>query len=84
MSETQKKRREGIVVSDSMDKTVVVRLERQTPHPLYGRVLRRHTKCKAHDEVNDCHRGDRVIIEECRPISKSKSWRVVEVVERAR
>jgi small subunit ribosomal protein S17 len=85
MSEQKQKRTlEGLVVSDKMDKTVVVAVQRLTPHPLYGRVLRRTSKYKAHDETNDCHQGDRVVITECRPISRDKSWRVVRVLERAR
>lgn len=85
MSEQKQKRTlEGLVVSDKMDKTVVVSVQRLTPHPLYGRVLRRTSKYKAHDEANDCHQGDRVVITECRPLSKDKSWRVVRVLERAR
>ncbi|NSW57500.1 MAG: 30S ribosomal protein S17 [Armatimonadetes bacterium] len=76
--------REGVVVSDKMDKTVVVAVERLTRHPLYGRVLRRTRKFKAHDERNECHTGDRVRIQHCRPLSKDKSWRVIEIVERAR
>jgi small subunit ribosomal protein S17 len=85
MSEQKQKRTlEGLVVSDKMDKTVVVAVQRLTPHPLYGRVLRRTNKYKAHDEANDVHAGDRVIITECRPLSKDKSWRVVKVIERAR
>ena len=86
MSDTQKLKRtlEGTVVSDKMDKTVVVSVQRLTPHPLYGRVLRRTNKYKAHDETNDCHQGDRVMITECRPLSRDKSWRVVRVLERAR
>jgi small subunit ribosomal protein S17 len=83
-STTEKRTLEGTVVSDKMDKTVVVSVQRLTPHPLYGRVLRRTAKYKAHDETNDCHAGDRVIIAECRPLSKGKNWRVVQVVERAR
>jgi small subunit ribosomal protein S17 len=75
---------EGVVVSDKMDKTIVVAVQRLTPHPLYGRVMRRTAKYKAHDETNDCHQGDRVVIEECRPRSKDKCWRVVRVLERAR
>lgn len=78
------KRHEGLVVSDKMDKTVVVAVERLTPHPLYGRVMRRTRNFKAHDEANDCHQGDRVVIQECRPISKDKCWRVVGILERAR
>jgi small subunit ribosomal protein S17 len=85
MSEQKQKRTlEGTVVSDKMDKTVVVAVQRLTPHPLYGRVLRRTNKYKAHDETNDCHQGDRVVITECRPISRDKSWRVVRVLDRAR
>ncbi|MBP8952966.1 MAG: 30S ribosomal protein S17 [Armatimonadetes bacterium] len=76
--------REGVVVSDKMDKTVVVAVERLTRHPLYGRVVRRTRKFKAHDERNECHAGDRVRIQHCRPLSKDKSWRVIEIVERAR
>ncbi len=73
----------GRVVSDKMDKTVTVLLERQVKHALYGKYIKRSTKVKAHDETNDCAEGDKVRIEECRPLSKSKSWRVVEVLERA-
>jgi small subunit ribosomal protein S17 len=80
----QKRTLEGTVVSDKMDKTVVVAVQRLTPHPLYGRVLRRTSKYKAHDEGNEARQGDRVIITECRPLSKDKSWRVVQVVERAK
>jgi small subunit ribosomal protein S17 len=80
----KRKRHEGLVVSDKMDKTVVVSVERFTPHPLYGRVMRRTRNYKAHDETNNCNEGDRVVIQECRPLSKGKCWRVVEVVGRAR
>ncbi len=80
-----RKLKEGTVVSaGKMDKTVVVSVERLTRHPLYGKVLRRSTKFKAHDELNDCREGDRVVISECRPLSKEKSWRVTEIVSRAR
>ena len=87
MSEKSKgnqRTREGIVVSDKMDKTVVVEVERLAPHPLYRRVLRRTTKHKAHDDKNECRVGDRVTIMECRPLSKEKSWRVVHIISRAR
>ena len=87
MSETSRSRRatlQGTVVSDKMDKTVVVAVARLTHHPLYGRVMRRTARHKAHDETNDCHEGDQVVIEECRPISKDKTWRVVKVVSRAK
>ncbi len=77
-----RKTRTGIVVSDKMDKTVVVLVERLVAHPLYGRVMRRRRKYMAHDEKNDCRVGDIVRIVECRPLSKHKSWRVVEVLRR--
>ena len=73
----------GRVVSNKMEKTVTVLLERQVKHPLYGKYIRRSSKVHAHDEENACQEGDTVRITECRPVSKSKSWRVVEVVERA-
>jgi small subunit ribosomal protein S17 len=66
-----------------MEKTVTVKLERQVKHALYGKYIKRSTKVHAHDETNDCAEGDKVLIAECRPISKAKSWRVVEVLERA-
>ena len=78
-----KRTKVGLVVSDKMDKTVTVLLERQVKHPLYGKYMKRSTKVHAHDETNDCGEGDKVMIAECRPISKRKSWRVVEVLERA-
>ncbi len=73
----------GKVVSDKMDKTVSVAIERRVKHPVYGKYIRRTTKLMAHDETNQCKAGDRVTISECRPIAKNKSWRVVDVVERA-
>jgi small subunit ribosomal protein S17 len=86
MSERSGKKptREGFVVSDKMDKTVVVEVERTTRHPIYGKVLRRSTKFKAHDERNECRTGDQVRIMECRPLSKDKSWRVTQVLRRAK
>jgi len=74
----------GRVVSNKMDKTVTVVVERRVQHPLYGKYVRRSSKIHAHDESNDCSEGDVVIIEECRPLSKNKSWRLVEVIERVR
>ncbi len=74
---------EGVVVSDKMDKTVSVAIERLIKHPVYGKFIRRTTKVLAHDANNECKSGDRVSISECKPISKNKSWAVVEVVERA-
>ena len=86
MSEERKERRaqQGVVVSSKMDKTVVVKLERTTRHGLYGKVLKRASRCKAHDEQNACNLGDVVKMEECRPLSREKHWRVVEVVARAK
>lgn len=74
----------GRVVSNRMDKTVTVLVERRVKHPLYGKFIRRSSKLHAHDEENQCQEGDIVSIEMCRPLSKSKSWRLVEVIERAR
>ena len=71
---------EGFVVSDKMDKTVVVNVSRRKQHPRYKKVITRHSKYQAHDEVNNCAIGDLVRIQECRPISKSKRWRVIEIV----
>ncbi len=73
----------GQVVSDKMDKTVSVSVERLIKHPVYGKYIRRTTKVLAHDESNECKAGDRVTISECRPMSKRKAWQVVNVVERA-
>jgi small subunit ribosomal protein S17 len=79
-----RKVREGLVVSDKMDKTVVVSVEDRVKHALYGKVLRRTSKLKAHDEQNDCGIGDRVLIMETRPLSATKRWRVVEILEKAK
>jgi small subunit ribosomal protein S17 len=80
----RRKVRTGVVVSDKMDKTVLVRIDRQVRHPLYDKTVRRSSKLAAHDEANDAHVGDTVRVMETRPISKSKRWRVVEIVERAK
>ena len=79
-----RKVREGLVVSDKMEKTVVVSVEDRVKHALYGKVLRRTSKLKAHDEQNQCGVGDRVLIQETRPLSATKRWRVVEVLEKAK
>lgn len=79
-----RKTRVGTVVSDKMDKTVVVEVERRVKHPLYGRIVRRSNKFKAHDENNSARVGDRVRIMETRPLSKEKRWRVVEIIEKAK
>ncbi len=78
-----RKRHVGIVVSDKMDKTIVVRVTRRAAHPLYKKVLRRHRRYMAHDERNECKVGDTVEIVECRPLSKRKSWRVRKVLSHA-
>jgi small subunit ribosomal protein S17 len=79
-----RKTREGLVVSDKMDKTVVVAVEDRVQHPLYGKTIRRTSKLKAHDESNECGVGDRVLLMETRPQSATKRWRVVEILEKAR
>jgi small subunit ribosomal protein S17 len=85
MSETSSKRTlTGRVVSDKMHKTVTVLVERKVMHPLYGKVIRRSKKYHAHDENNDFHPGDVVTIEECKPISRTKTWRVAKLVEKSR
>jgi small subunit ribosomal protein S17 len=85
MSSEDRKQRSvvGRVVSNKMDKTVTVRLERLVKHPLYGKYVRRSSKVHAHDADNSCNEGDTVRIEQTRPISKTKAWQVIEVVERA-
>ena len=79
-----RKTRTGIVVSDKMDKTVVVAVRTKVRHPLYGKMVNKTTKFKAHDELNECGEGDTVRIMETRPLSKDKRWRVVEIIEKAK
>jgi small subunit ribosomal protein S17 len=79
-----RKIREGLVVSDKMDKTVVVAVEDRVKHPLYGKVVRRTNKLKAHDETNSAGVGDRVLLMETRPLSRSKRWRLVEILDKAK
>jgi len=81
---TARKTRQGLVVSDKMDKTVVVAIERRVPHPVYGKMVTKTKKLKAHDEANSAKVGDTVRIVETRPLSKDKRWRLLEIVERAR
>lgn len=78
-----KRSKVGRVISSKAEKTVTVKLERQVKHPLYGKYIKRSTKVHAHDEDNSCAEGDLVRISECRPISKTKTWRVTEIMERA-
>ena len=83
--EKRRKRRQfvGTVVSDKMDKTVIVKVERLVKHRLYKKFIKRHNKFAAHDEKNDCHIGDKVLITESRPLSKMKQWRVSDIIEKA-
>jgi small subunit ribosomal protein S17 len=80
----RRRSKQGRVVSDKMDKTIVVVSETRVPHPIYGKIIRKSVKFKAHDEQNDAKIGDTVRIVECRPLSKDKRWRLVEVLERAK
>ncbi|HIU97751.1 MAG TPA: 30S ribosomal protein S17 [Candidatus Ornithoclostridium faecigallinarum] len=84
MERNLRKNRVGVVVSDKMDKTVVVAIRERVKHPLYGKIVNRTKKFKAHDELNECGVGDRVLIAETRPLSKDKCWRVVKIVEKAK
>jgi small subunit ribosomal protein S17 len=79
-----RKERTGVIVSDRMQKTVVVTVERAVTHPKYKKILRRRNNVKAHDETNQCRIGDRVLIVECRPLSRDKRWRVSKILERAK
>jgi small subunit ribosomal protein S17 len=85
MSEQQASNRvlQGRVISDKMDKTITVLVERRVKHPIYGKFIRRSTKVHAHDEANECGMGDVVMVEQCRPLSKNKSWRLVKIVEKS-
>ena len=84
VSRNARKVREGLVVSDKMDKTVVVAVEDRVKHALYGKVIRRTSKLKVHDEQNACGVGDRVLVMETRPLSATKRWRIVEILEKAK
>lgn len=84
MERNLRKERIGLVVSNKMDKSIVVLVERKVKHPMYGKFLKKSTKFMAHDENNECNPGDTVRIMETRPLSKNKRWRLVEIVERAK
>ena len=84
MERNLRKTRVGVVVSDKMDKTIVVAVKDSVQHPLYKKILKRTKKFKAHDENNECHVGDTVKVMETRPLSKDKRWRLVEIVEKAK
>jgi len=83
MSESNTRTLQGKVISAKMDKSIVVSIERKVKHPLYGKFMKRTTKLHAHDETNQCNEGDVVLISECRPLSKKKSWTLAEVVTKA-
>ena len=74
---------QGVVTSNKMEKSATVTIERRVKHPLYGKIIKRSTKLSVHDEANECNKGDTILIEECRPMSKTKSWRLVKIVEKA-
>ncbi|MBE5924333.1 MAG: 30S ribosomal protein S17 [Lachnospiraceae bacterium] len=84
MERNLRKTRVGLVTSDKMDKTIVVSIVDNVKHPLYGKIVKRTYKLKAHDENNECHKGDRVRVMETRPLSKDKRWRLVEIIEKAK
>ena len=84
MERNLRKERVGVVVSNKMDKSIVVKVERKVKHPLYGKFVKKSTKFMAHDEKNECNIGDTVLIMETRPLSKNKCWRLVEIVEKAK
>ncbi|MDR1757861.1 MAG: 30S ribosomal protein S17 [Bacteroidales bacterium] len=84
LQRNNRKVREGLVVSNKMEKSIVVNVERRLKHPMYGKFLKRTTKLMAHDEKNECNIGDKVRIMETRPLSKNKCWRLVEIIERAK
>lgn len=84
MERNLRKERTGVVVSNKMQKTIVIKVERKVKHAIYGKFLKRTTKFTAHDENNDCNIGDTVLIMETRPLSKSKCWRLVKILERAK
>jgi small subunit ribosomal protein S17 len=79
----QRKNRQGIVVSNRMDKTIVVQIDNKVMHPVYKKYVRKRVKYKVHDETNDARTGDTVLIEECRPLSRQKRWRLKNIIERA-
>ena len=82
--ETRQRERQGVVVSDKMEKTIVVEVTSIKPHPLYKKIVRRTSRLKAHDEKNEARVGDTVVVRECRPLSRSKYWRLVQILERAK
>jgi small subunit ribosomal protein S17 len=80
---TAKRTLQGVVTSSAGDKSATIMIERRIKHPLYGKIIKRSTKLHVHDEANECNKGDTILIEECRPMSKTKSWKLVKIVEKA-
>ncbi len=80
---TTKRTLQGVVTSSAGDKSATIMIERRIKHPLYGKFIKRSTKIRLHDEANECNKGDTILIEECRPMSKTKSWKLVKIVEKA-
>jgi small subunit ribosomal protein S17 len=84
MERNLRKERQGRVISDKMDKSIIVAVERKVKHPIYGKYIKKTTKLTAHDEKNECHEGDVVKLMETRPLSKRKRWRLIEIIEKAK
>lgn len=84
VTKKQARTMQGVVASDRMDKTITVHIERRIQHPLYKKFIKRLSKIHAHDENNECKQGDKVLIEECRPLSKTKSWKLLKIIETAK
>ena len=82
-TDNTKRTLQGVVTSSACDKSATIMIERRIKHPLYGKIVKKSTKLHVHDENNECNKGDTILIEECRPMSKTKSWRLVKVVEKA-
>jgi len=82
-TDNTKRTLQGVVTSNACDKSATIMIERRIKHPLYGKIVKKSTKLHVHDENNECNKGDTILIEECRPMSKTKSWRLVKVVEKA-
>jgi len=83
MTETKQRTLTGVVTGNAGDKSVTIMIERRIKHPVYGKYIKRSTRLHVHDETNECNQGDTIIVEQCRPMSKTKSWRLVKVIEKA-
>ncbi len=82
-TEATKRTVQGVVTSNAGDKSATIMIERRIKHPIYGKIIKRSTKLHVHDEANECNKGDTILVEECRPMSKTKSWKLVEIVQKA-